>query len=367
MPPRRRTKNPGLPPRLKINGKGYIYYAHPTERDAKGRPKEIYLGKDTPENRRQAIEAAREANAYYSANILRSRLLGGGAAAEDLAPAFILWRRERGLAEKTLIDDEQRMRAFAREHRGLPVAELNTRKIALFLNARPATQANRYRALLMQFFRWAISEGHILSQVNPVEATIVRAVEVQRQRWTVEGFRRTWELAAPHEQNAMCLAIHTLQRPEDVVALKRLDVRDGILRVAPKKVSKYGVVIDIEIGQQLAEVIARCNDGVLSPYLVHQPLAANRRRRSRPLSRESFTRAVQRARDASGFYDHMPPEQRPTAHEIRSLGAKLYEEAGHSKDWIQSLLGHKSERQTAVYLSRHEVVPIRVPEVGLKL
>ncbi len=36
------------------------------------------------------------------------------------------------------------------------------------------------------------------------------------------------------------------------------------------------------------------------------------------------------ARDASGFHSHLNPEERPTFHEIRALGADLYIDMGWS-------------------------------------
>ena len=50
----------------------------------------------------------------------------------------------------------------------------------------------------------------------------------------------------------------------------------------------------------------------------------------------------------------------PTLHEIRSLGAKLYEDQGISP---QSLLGHADEKMTRVYLDRYEVKWIKADAV----
>ena len=57
-------------------------------------------------------------------------------------------------------------------------------------------------------------------------------------------------------------------------------------------------------------------------------------------------------RDTIGISERVAPAQRPTFHEIRSLGAELYRRAGHPGDAIQRLLGHSSAKMTQTYLDR---------------
>ena len=51
----------------------------------------------------------------------------------------------------------------------------------------------------------------------------------------------------------------------------------------------------------------------------------------------------------------MPALERPTFHEIRSLGGRLYEEQGYKKKYIQALMTHSDEKMTEVYLSGGEL------------
>jgi integrase len=46
----------------------------------------------------------------------------------------------------------------------------------------------------------------------------------------------------------------------------------------------------------------------------------------------------------------MKPRERPTFHEIRGLGSRLYREQGMSKAAIQALMTHTNERVTEIYL-----------------
>jgi hypothetical protein len=50
----------------------------------------------------------------------------------------------------------------------------------------------------------------------------------------------------------------------------------------------------------------------------------------------------------------MPKEQRPTSHEIRSLGSWLYEKAGYSQGYVQALMAYSDEKMMAYYQAGHE-------------
>jgi integrase len=56
-----------------------------------------------------------------------------------------------------------------------------------------------------------------------------------------------------------------------------------------------------------------------------------------------------------------PEAKRPSFHEIRALGAKLYEDARISP---QQLLGHTNPKTTRIYLDRHEVKWVEI-DAGL--
>ena len=47
-------------------------------------------------------------------------------------------------------------------------------------------------------------------------------------------------------------------------------------------------------------------------------------------------------------------DDHPTLHEIRSLGARLYEQRGYPKQLIQDLCGHKKPSTTEIYLDPDE-------------
>ena len=137
-----------------------------------------------------------------------------------------------------------------------------------------------------------------------------------------------------------------------LASIRRADISDDILHVAR---SKTGVKIKIHIGRSLATIIDRCLDGdLISPWLLHQPVSANKNRIAQKLAPATLSRWFMRVRDRSKLYAHLQPLERPSFHEIRSLGAHLMEQAGYDKAVIQALLGHKQARMTELYLDRYE-------------
>ena len=54
----------------------------------------------------------------------------------------------------------------------------------------------------------------------------------------------------------------------------------------------------------------------------------------------------------SGFFDNIPMNERPSFHEIRSLGIKLYEDQGID---AQKLAGHTDRKMTDKYKEGHEI------------
>ncbi len=48
--------------------------------------------------------------------------------------------------------------------------------------------------------------------------------------------------------------------------------------------------------------------------------------------------------------DGVPARQRPTFHEIRSLGARTYRAAGYPEAYIQALMTHADKKTTSIYL-----------------
>jgi enterobacteria phage integrase len=108
---------------------------------------------------------------------------------------------------------------------------------------------------------------------------------------------------------------------------------------------------------------AREGVSLLSPFLVHRvPEKITRRALEAKVKKLGHATAVdpnylshafQAARDACGFFDDVPMEERPTFHEIRGLGGRVYEE-GHilTRAQVQYLMTHSTPKTTAIYLEK---------------
>lgn len=155
----------------------------------------------------------------------------------------------------------------------------------------------------------------------------------------------------------MDLQLHTLQRPGDVLLMRKDQVREGYLYLVQEKTGRR---LKLKIEGGLAEVINRCNDDVSSPLLVHRLPERLRATKDRAKNRVHHTqvliaqadRAFADLRLSSNLFgkDDSPP----TLHEIRSLGASLYRQAGWSEAEVQRLLGHSEIKMTKHYLVGHE-------------
>ena len=69
-----------------------------------------------------------------------------------------------------------------------------------------------------------------------------------------------------------------------------------------------------------------------------------------------LTKTFKKVRDRSGLFDGWEPRQRPTFHEIRSLGGRLYRKLGHPKEYVQALMTHTDETTTDIYLADPEAL-----------
>jgi len=351
MPPQRRNRaNTDLPKNLYSTGNGYFAYEHPVTGKRHG------MGKD----RQAAIEAAIELNDHFSGgSALVDRIVSQNTRLTDFIPKYKgILTHERKQSPKTLKETEYRLNNIDTQLGSYYLSQIDVLRCAAFLDQFPPRQSNAYRALLTDLYKWAGAKG--LTVDNPATRTIPKKSQVIRKRWDMDGFKAAREEAPAYIQNAMNLALHTLLRREDLVKLKFRDYKDGHLRVATRKT---GAHIDIVAGPELDAVIKSCRNDAFSHWMVHYPLKFRKGYEGKALTPEALTRGVQKARDDSGYYKDMGAGERPTLHEIRSLGAKLYEEQGINP---QALLGHKDAAMTRVYLDRYEVEWIEAT-AGLKV
>mgnify|MGYP001581367158 CR=1 FL=1 len=360
----RKAENRGLPENLYRLSNGYFVYYRPDKR--RGEPGATAgLGPD----RAEAIRAAKRLTAELAprldrvATVLNARPLVR--LRDHLDWMLTHWQERRGLtgkvglAAKTLREYDfvtRRLRSWKGDQE---LRLISTQDIAEYLEQLPASSANKSRAVMREIWKKAVTRG--LVDRSPVDATEIRLVEVTRQRLTMETYRAIYQYATPVLRNAMDLILQTCQRPEDVVTFKFSEIveRNGIstLRVVPKKTAKHGVVIDLELGEPVLQIVRRCRDDVVSDFLVHYPYTTGRARTlaGKPVTVDVLSDYFRRARTAAmeeGLFKGLKPEERPSLYEVKALGAKLAKDINGN---AQELMGHLDAKTTRLYTdARHE-------------
>ncbi len=138
------------------------------------------------------------------------------------------------------------------------------------------------------------------------------------------------------------IKINTLKSRKTCVGVLAQRMPDvGIQVVSTKPLSLRSEVMDIS----LAQVIKRCRDRVVSPWLLHHVTSSGKVKASDQVGENSLSVSFKLAVDSTNLSIERGKTM-PTFHEQRSLSERLYEAQGIN---TQQLLGHSSEKMTAQY------------------
>lgn len=371
-PKRRRWQNRDLVDNMKYtvrpDGRKYYQYLHPVTGKCFG------LGYD----RQQAITDAQQANALLEPRSRVQRITGNQTTLKAFIAHYLAdvlpQRRVKGQPLSAAYVAET-TRILNRIQEGLgpsrPMNDIRQAEIAIYLNRiESADASNQHRVRLIQLWRHAISDETITHGQNFPERIIPRDTEKRkRQRLTLEQYRAIYASARPAIQNAMELSLNTLQRRTDVQKWRFDDQRDGYAHIVQSKTRKHGPsawlriplalpVVHSESGAAtLEDVIRRCRDAVVCPYLIHEHPQKLRRTKSKAhpfqLTPAAISNGFAEARDRSGVCADLAPGEAPTFHELISLGQHLREAAGWSLEQIQRLRGHTKIETTEHYQEGH--------------
>jgi len=379
MPPRRRNaKNRDLPPNLYPNGR-YWQYRNPI------------TGKKTSINKplAEAIKLARVANAKLAPlmaddGALLALITGEEApTVKRLLQRFELeWLPTRGLAESTAKEVRIKLERYRADFSGKLVGQIDVLAMADYLDQFTNNAYTKHRGLLIQVWDFAVAKG--LAERNVADMTLKKKeAEKKRQRHTLEGVQKILSADTTPDwlRRAIRLALLSLQRREDLVTWQRtaVDMAEGIIRVSPGKTAGYEnpIHLEIEMGPDLRAVVQEClADPIAGPTLLrYRPMARRReqidaKQHWSAITENYLTNEFRKARDAAHAYDQIEdPRARPTVHELRALGAWLYEQQGYPLEYVQALMGHADGEMTAYYQGGHvkqEAHFTRV-QAGLKL
>jgi integrase len=225
------------------------------------------------------------------------------------------------------------------------------------------TTAKYVRSRLVMLCRRAQQLGWVKPGVNVAAITAEPAVEVRRQRMTLDTFMAIHKVAhqaAGWLPRAMMYALVTGQDRSTVCAMEHAHVVDGELRVWRNKTRRTNTPVAIPlrlrldaVGVSLGELIEQPT-GVQSRFLVHHPKRIAHVHAGDPVSPDAVTEAFARARVLAKITGPNPP----SFHEIRSLSKRLYLAQGGVD--TQALLGHKDAGTAALYADPRGAEPIRV-------
>lgn len=207
------------------------------------------------------------------------------------------------------------------------------------------------RSVLIDVFAEAQQAGEVPPGYNPALATKQPKRKITRQRLSLKEWQAILELADKHHRymgNAMLLAVVTGQRLGDISNMQFKDIWDDHLHVVQEKTGmKLAIPLSLRcnaIDWTLKDVVARCRDQIVSPYLLHYTTTTSMANRGTQVKANTLTTNFSKSRDkaAINWGDGTPA----TFHEQRSLSERLYKEQGIN---TQLLLGHKSQKQTDRY------------------
>jgi len=357
---RKRTVSDKLPDNLTFDSHSGRYRYHNTETDA--RP---WVGTD----RAKAIELAKQANIVLAARrVARSGPADLPTIGHGIDMYLLNVVPHKPWDTGTAKNAKFRLAVLRREMGERLVGSTDRVFLGEWIAAKAESGDlfNKWRALLVDLWRYFISKKWL--DINEADAVMKRSTSQklavnrrQRSRLELADF---WAIhdhdtCEPWLRIAMEQSLITLQARQEICAMRTTDYRDGWLYVIRDKVAGDSdmAFIRIQLTAELEDIKRRAmSDGILTDYLVHR-----RPERTKPHERarkphwaavrtEYLTKAFQTVRDATGRWDGIPARQRPTFHEIRSLGARTYRAAGYSEQYIQSLMTHANKRTTTIYL-----------------
>ncbi|HEK2014741.1 site-specific integrase [Proteus mirabilis] len=362
MSGRLRKKNIDIPnlysiyhPRMK---KIYWRYRHPIS------GKFHSLGDDEA----QAKQIALEANNRIAEQRTRQILIIGDRVAtmKDQSISVSTWLdRYWNIQKERLSQGEIKLATYKQKKKPIdlmrqklalyPLANIGTRDLVSIIDEYKAIgqmrMAQVVRSVFSDIFKEAQHAGEVPPGYNPALATKRPRTRIRRQRLTLDEWHKIYDIADKQHRymgNAMLLALITGQRLGDISAMKFSDIWDDHLHIIQEKTgTKLAIPLSLrseQLNMSLREVVARCRDRVISPYLIHYFHTTSQSKRGEQVTANTLTTNFKKARNKTDIdWGEGTPA---TFHEQRSLSERLYRAQGiNTKD----LLGHKNQIQTDKY------------------
>ena len=338
--------------------KVYWRYKHPITLKFHG------LGDDENAAKAIAIEANTRFAKQQMGQLLKARdeislKIGKAITVNTWLDRYLSIQQERYNNEEiklnTLKQKNAPIEAFRRHCGMLLLPEVGARDIASVIeeykDKGQKRMAQVVRMVLIDTYKEAQHAGEVPPGYNPALATKQPTNKVTRLRLSFDEWESIFSTAAGMQnyiQNSMLLALITGQRLGDVAKMKFSDVWDNHLHIVQEKTgTRLAIPLTLKcdvLGYTLQDVITRCRDLIISPYMLHYHHTTSMAKRGGKVSSNAVTTGFSAARDKSGldWKDGTPP----TFHEQRSLSERLYRDQGVD---TKTLLGHKNQVMTDKY------------------
>lgn len=373
---KRKLGNRELPPNLYANGK-YFLYINPIT------GKRISINR----SRDEAARLARAANAKLLPLAADAGLLEAitGETAPTIGHLIERFENEllptRNIASSTRNEILIKLERYRKDLGARLLGQVDVLMLAEYLDSFQNNAYTKHRVLWVQLFSFAVAKG--LAERNIADMTLRKPeASKTRQRHTIEGIKAIIEADTTPDwlKLAVKLALLTLQRREDLVTLARdaVNLEANTVLVSTGKTQNYDkpVHLEIEMGPDLRAVVIECLQApVAGPGLIrYRPARITKAARDAKahwsaVTPDYLTKAFRKARDDAGAYDHITNKAaRPTLHELRALGAWMYEQQGYPVEYVQALMGHATEDMTTYYQRGHgkEQIEYRRVAAGLE-
>lgn len=358
MTPRRVNK--GFPSNLTYDPKTGLYrYRNPINGKRK------YFGRD----KNAAFERAKTAN--KAVELERAKIRMHNEMAPTISYIIDLFVEQivptKPWAEGTLKNNLYKLELYKREFGNMLFAAADRAFLADWIRARCTTAdcRNGHQRLLADLWAFAISrkitninEPALMYKSN--KSMKVKANQKARKRLQIEQF---WQIHDHKDtpgflQRAMRLALITRQGRSEICNMEY--PVDGWFYVVRQKTaaSTELAFMRFPVVPELKQIIVESReDGIACPYIIHmRPLSMRPQHQKNKLhwaavNPEYLTKAFAKARDAAEVGADLQKNEKPTFHEIRSLGSRILRAQGWSVEDIQQGLAHTDEKTTHLYLS----------------
>lgn len=239
-----------------------------------------------------------------------------------------------------------------------------------------ADSYNEHRSNLVDIWAFGISRSY--ADLNEPGMTLersnsqkIKANQKTRQRLTLAHYKAIHAAAPPWLQIAMDISLITLQSRNEIHSIQDSSVRDGWLYFIRQKTSAKTdmAFLRIPLTEELRDLRRQSRAiGPPCPYWVNRiPTKQRRQANNNKLHRfavtpDYITKTFKAVRDNEKnqvlvkMFADLKTEERPTFHEIRSLGGRIYRELGHSTEYVSALMAHTSKKMTEVYLDNPDLI-----------